>query len=218
MNPPIENSWSTYPFERHDDDGRGPEPFSRKLAETLRARIEGRPDDDKALVRVDVLRHLLEIASPPPRHAHRGASIYDEVRHLKYDATLDPVTGELDYLRVTITDEDFIVENALRRVSVDRVRRALLAQLREDARARRDADDDEAFTLGLPGSLTPRSARSPAVKPPTEEVARLIERGYDRHRIAANYGATLRTADRWATQARVLLDQRKDKIRGKEAI
>ncbi len=206
MPPPIETSWSSVPWSRPAGEQQPP-PVNRSFVQGLLDRIKGRPDDARAVVDVGLIRDLAHnaLGSTEPIY---GAQIHDHDRGVTYSVTLDPETSEIDYLQVTISGAGLVDENALRRVPVERIRRAVLEQLRGDARARAEHGPD-AFTFAMPGTLSddqPRRARS--AKPNIEDVADLMERGLDRHALATRYGAKLRTVDRWMTQARRTLAQR----------
>jgi len=176
---PTYSAWSTAPWGRYDTE-----------PPALPTRTITTPDGQTWEVSepVDPAWHR--------EHWHEGAEVHDHDRGVTYRATVDPRTGRLDHLEVVI-DGGGIDDNALRRVPVERVARAVRVQVNADARARAE-DGPETFTVGLPGSL-----RREGDKPALEELAdRMTRLGEGRQELAAHYGRNLRTVDNWIREAR----------------
>lgn len=129
-------------------------------------------------------------------HRRDGAEIHDHDRGVTYRATTDQ-RGRLDYLEVVIDNGRLIDENAMRRVPVATIRRAVLQHLAAVARARADEGGD-VIVIGMPGSLRER--------PTLEEIAELMADGHDRQALHARFrDVPKRTVDGWMRRARTLI-------------
>lgn len=171
---PVQDDWSVVTWWRYDVE---PPETERKLVG---------PDGHVVFV-----RELLDPAWDA-EHRREGAEIHDHLRHVTYRATVD-ARGALDHLEVVV-EGGAIDENAMRRVPTATIRRVVLDQVAEAARARAELGDD-AIVIGLPGSLRD--------KPTLAEVADLMDQGYDRAAFHAMYPhSNKRTVDGWMTRAR----------------
>lgn len=178
---PIQSSWSRGPWWRYDTEPPTVPPV------TITA------DDGTSWV-------LSEPMDPAWHAAHirHGAEIHDHDRNVTYRATVDPETSDLDHLEVIV--HGWPDDNVMKRVPVARIRRQVLAQVADDARARA-ASGPEVVSVVLPGGLREGGGTRYA-PPPLEEVARLMRDGLDRHALAERYGRPLRTVDGWIRRAR----------------
>lgn len=131
------------------------------------------------------------------KHRRHGAAIHDHDRGVSYYATVDPDRLELDYLSVEA--HGHIDENVMRRVPVQRIRREVVRHYLAQQKA--EAEKPGSFLFTPPGGLT--DTRSKGQAPSLEEVADLVNsRNFDRHALAAHFARSVRTVDRWLTQAR----------------
>ena len=190
---PIHHDWSVTSWERPEDDDNPEPPMPRRgdLSAML-AELDSNPEATSATVDAALLRSLLH-------HALReyptvpGAEIHDHYRNTTYRATIDQ-RGKLDHLE-TVSRGVGIDENALRRVPVERIRRAVFEQVQAQHGA-------EAGTLMFtpPGGVRFTDGEGP---PDAEELARLMkDRGMHRQELARHYGTAVKNVDRWVRNAR----------------
>lgn len=122
-----------------------------------------------------------------------GAEIHDHYRNTTYRATIDQ-RGKLDHLE-TVSRGSEIDENALRRVPVERIRRAVFEQVQAQ-----HGTDAGTLVFTPPGGVRFTEGEGP---PEPEELARLMkDHGMRRQELARHYDTAVKNVDRWIRNAR----------------
>ncbi len=128
-----------------------------------------------------------------------GARIVDEGTGRTYEAVVsygDDGRPWLSSLTIIAHGPERAITNSIR-VPAATIAEQVDLQLKADAAAREQTGDDRAFNIAT------RGLRRGAQDAPDEaQIGRDVRSGEDRHTIAAKYGVTVWTADKWLTRAR----------------